>query len=116
MSHDKDTIDYFDLIVQVARVVGESCPEHLSMRGYTRKRIQDAWHRVNSNLAAGGTGPGLLMTAQNRRDMAKILGELAREALIAAELLCVGAGDRDDYPEFLTETMTKAEVESQVKI
>lgn len=116
MSHDQNTIDYFDLIVQIGKVVADQTPEHLNTKSYMRSRIEKAWHRVNTNLRPGSSGAGLLMTPGHRRAMASMLGDLAREALIAAWYLGIQYEDGEDDGEAVARIITEATVESQVRL
>lgn len=51
MTHDDDTVEYFELIAECAVRTIENKPDHLSPRAYWRKLIQERWHEVNSHLS-----------------------------------------------------------------
>ena len=116
MTHDKDTIDYFDLVVLVAQKVMQERPEHLSERAYLRQRIARAWQQVDSYLS---TPLGQLALEGNegaQRRMRSLLGDLGREALIGAWVIGHGAGDMTEDPAEVANVLTADVARNKVRL
>lgn len=113
---EQDTIDYFELIVEIGKKVVEMTPEHLTVDSYLRKRMREAAHELNSFLSGGFN----LVKSGGRhtfRNHAKTLaGNVAREALIVAWYYGIQAEDGEDNPEVVAKEMTEATVKSEVRL
>lgn len=116
MSHDDNTIDYFDLIVQVGKAVVEQTPDHLTPRSYIRQRVQKAFHAVDSYMST----PLAQLAADGRAGaterMKSLCGDLARESLIAAWYFGIQSSNGEDNAETVAGVMTRATVASRVKL
>lgn len=113
---DNDTIDYFDLIVQVGQAVVEQTPDHLNTHSYLRQRMQKAWHALNSHLAGGWMAlPGQSGEAFSQRTKS-LAGDVAREALIVAWYYSLNDGNATISPEAMAASITEATVKSKVRL
>jgi hypothetical protein len=112
----EETIDYFDLVVECGKVVLEQIPDHLTPTAYFRKRIQDAWHDLNTYM----TGPLHLVKVSGstayQDHLNNLLARLAREASMAAWALAIQVEDGEDNPEVVAKQFTSMTVKAKIHL
>lgn len=116
MSHDEQTIDYFDLIVEIGKKVMSEVPDHLTPRGYLRQRLARSWSQVDSYLSTPLAQLAIHGNEGAQGRIRELLGSLAREALIAAWYMGVQAEDGEDNPERVATQLTKDVVKAKVRL
>jgi hypothetical protein len=79
-----ETIDYFDLLIEVAKKVAETIPEGTSPKVFYRKRIQLAWHELNSYMSSAFPDITSAAGRQWSLRLTELLSALARESTMAA--------------------------------
>lgn len=111
MASDENTLDYFDLIVEIAKKVAEMRPEDVSMNAYLRKRMQDAFHKLNSSMSAGWFDVRRNGWEGQREMNRTLCNDLARECFIIAWYFGIQDEDGEDSPETVARLMTETTVQ-----
>lgn len=113
---ESETIDYFDLIVECAKVVMANKPDHLTGKAYWRKRIQVAWHELNSYMSSPLPEVHVGTHDAFQARLGELLAALARESSMAAWYFGIQAEDGEDNPEVVAQQLTDMAVKAKVRL
>lgn len=101
--HDEDTVDYFDLIVQVAEKTMAEAGAQSAPAGFWRERVGKAWRSVYQHMTRPEPEFGVFRTTQARRELAWRFAALSREAAMASWYIGVKMEDGATDPEVIAE-------------